>query len=486
MTQTFLDWQQNTFDLFHTQYSDISEKRLEKALRQYLIRFIEEFLVHTMGEKNNLKLPNLYYFRLTQFNKNAVRVQHQGQRINLTKWIATHNPLFQIIERAHKYSKENSIIKLLYTVDEKYKITKNHLENYYHVCRENPALTWSPEEIEILERALYGVNYPHLQAANYEQVPINLSSLGAFIDNSIYNLAHSANKSDRYYAKLRKNIQDGTVIYLLAFINNHLLKQIPSETISPREYYKKPNLLNCSREVRHAALGECTEYDLDNSVYRWQLTFIDDIQRETGKKIQTKYTREYIDNKTVIRNKLQSLMNSTNLHMNTKEKMIKQAMTALSFGARTTHNSWFHNGAWHYSALRTILHKPIYDQFIEDSFVSAFIQEQNIIRKEIFEYVTQHRPELKKIHKRVNRSKVLVFLYHEFETKIINLVRENICDANKILLRVHDAVYTKGSINLNDYDDIAYHLGQRSQWIRFQKSQTHPKCVLIKQLGSRT
>ena len=130
--------------------------------------------------------------------------------------------------------------------------------------------------------------------------------------------------------------------------------------------------------------------------------------------------------------------------------LIKQALTAISFGAKSTGNGWTDNsGGWNNPALVEILkNKSERDRFLADPTVNAFIEEQRALDDFIFGLVKTNSPELlaldclKTASGRVSKSKVLAFLYQHAETKAMDLICSLAAKQGHFpVARVHDAVF---------------------------------------------
>ena len=133
-----------------------------------------------------------------------------------------------------------------------------------------------------------------------------------------------------------------------------------------------------------------------------------------------------------------------------QRKLLKQAVTAISFGARAANAGWFNMaGQWANPALVEIIkNKDERQRFLGDLTIRKFIQEQNQLDEFIFDLFKREasdflkQPYLQTPGGRVSKSKVLAFCYQHTETQVMDMVRELAAEHGRIpLASIHDAVF---------------------------------------------
>jgi hypothetical protein len=133
-------------------------------------------------------------------------------------------------------------------------------------------------------------------------------------------------------------------------------------------------------------------------------------------------------------------------------KLLKQAFTAISFGARLASTGWQDgSGNWNNPALVNILkNTEERNRFFNDRSVRALIKEQNILDEYLFKQFKTHHPELVKLpclltHSgRLSKAKVLAYLYQHGETRVMDIVRATAAaNDRKPIANVHDAIFFK-------------------------------------------
>jgi len=133
-------------------------------------------------------------------------------------------------------------------------------------------------------------------------------------------------------------------------------------------------------------------------------------------------------------------------------KLLKQAFTAISFGARLSTHGWQDSaGHWNNPALVDILkNQEERNRFFNDVTVRAFIREQNTLDNYLFAQFKRYRADLLKLpclqtpSGRVSKAKVLAYLYQHGETQVMDIVRTTAAAHDRIpIANVHDAIFFK-------------------------------------------
>jgi hypothetical protein len=250
----------------------------------------------------------------------------------------------------------------------------------------------------------------------------------------------------------------------------YLQRRKPSEF--GRMYYEGVSVQNVNRELRRAILGDCWEYDIRSSVISWKMGFAQAFLTSQGVVERGAVRRSflstlcYIEDRddfmvTVRRSVFTDPEETTTAEFQTK--LIKQAITAISFGARATSTGWPNgSGGMTNSALVDILRNQ--DQrrrFLADPCVRGFIREQNCLDDFIFALVKTRCPELLEKESlqtpsgRPSKSRVLAFLYQHAETEVIDILTQAAAKhGRQPIARVHDAIFFRKRLGLDLKLDI--------------------------------
>lgn len=408
--------------------------------------FIQRF-PHLSSEKAN-KLYNRYLnsvrkplIKLLPFTKDPIiefpmrkafddagEFQYQNKRYFVWKEFYELQPFFHIIEKGNNYNKHNSriymnqqMIDILIDTGD----TNELVNEFYGSC-----------DIDSL--------FP---------VSININSLQAFIDHTNFELGNPVNI--KHEDKLRRNLRCAKYIKIISTFfkdayGDYVLPHIPSPSEYGRMYYKGINLQNVSKEVRAAAIGDHHVYDLNAAVYAIKLYLAMDLLKDQNIDTFGKftYTKEYLDQKSKIREKLAEHIRAYPDGM----KLVKEAMTAIGFGARIGGKAWREDSQWVVPAINDIMkNKEDRDRFMNDPWVKSFVKEQQIMTKYIVDEYLKMPDFIKKIENikdiknnngKFRKTQVMSYLFQQSETMIMELVKNN----TEYLVSVHDAIITKKPI----------------------------------------
>jgi hypothetical protein len=148
-----------------------------------------------------------------------------------------------------------------------------------------------------------------------------------------------------------------------------------------------------------------------------------------------------------------------------QDDLLKQAFTAICFGARAGSTGWKDNsGKWNNPAIVDIIkNSEERKRFLASHIVKKFIAEQNALDDFIFSKVAIHVPGLLKnsavqtLGGKPAKAKVLAYLYQHAETQVMDIVRSTaIANQYEPLANVHDAVFFRQRLGDNSKDRIVW------------------------------
>lgn len=178
-----------------------------------------------------------------------------------------------------------------------------------------------------------------------------------------------------------------------------------------------------------------------------------------------KNTRSYLEDKKGLMETLKYLVfeKDSEVPDALQADLLKQAFTALSFGARKTAKAWVdQNGEWARPAMVEIFCvKQERDRFLKDVSVVGFIKEQAVLDDYLFNGIKQQRPDLLKLPYlqtqggSPSKSKCVAFLYQHEETAVMDVVRAAVVARGKtVLANIHDAIITKEKLGVELMSEI--------------------------------
>ena len=201
-----------------------------------------------------------------------------------------------------------------------------------------------------------------------------------------------------------------------------------------RTYYAGLSVQNVNKELRSAMLGDCWEYDVRSSVVAWKMSFASEYLKNTGLQQEVKKafctTLWYLQSKAEFMQQVQdqTFDGTSNVSPDLQLKLIKEAMTALCFGAKLTKHGWrTSDDGWQNPALADIIkNETERTRFMACRDVRDFVREQSALDTYIYKCVEVHEPNLLKLDivrasKRPSKSKVVAYLYQNAEAFCVPL-----------------------------------------------------------------
>jgi len=339
-------------------------------------------------------------------------------------WSDEHMPLFHVVDKGSNLKKTISRIRLLYDIP-------------IELAREN--IGWLTN------------------AEHRCDTPINIDSLKCY-KHQVLTLA---NEVGTKFNKYDHHVQQIDRIINLSNEFGGVLPQAVCKHEWGREYLKGVNLQNCPRSVRYAALGDHVEIDLNASVYAWRVMYcMEHLPNES-----TAHTEYYINNKQQLRNELSKSV--FGISINETIDVIKEVLSALSFGARLTSGSKPYRdpftgeivvnsvlGAFESARnsvplehLQGYIPQKAAEKFRTHSFIGAFYKETQSINKAIKKHwdLTDGKARkslLSDSGNSISQNRVATMLYHRYEIDMLNAMTSCFHES-EVLLRCHDALYVK-------------------------------------------
>jgi hypothetical protein len=243
-------------------------------------------------------------------------------------------------------------------------------------------------------------------------------------------------------------------------------------------YYEGTSIQNINKELRRAVLGNCFEYDIRSSVVAWKMgwakQYID--AREQGEDLRKVFsaTLNFLEDKADFMGTVQyfTFGDDSPVHTDLQPKLLKQAFTAISFGARQNTTGWQNeSGGWTNPALVDIIKNGTdRERFLADPTVQAYINEQSILDTHLYELVKATRRDLlsksflQTPSGRPSKSKILAYLYQHDETEVMDIVCEVAAQhGREPIARVHDAIFFKHKLSVDLRHEIEMTMQDRTK-----------------------
>lgn len=325
---------------------------------------------------------------------------------------------------------------------------------------------------------LIDIYYSKLDISQRVNIPIDYDSLNAYISRTIHLLSNIDDTDPRYH-KVIRNLRTAKYFKIITeYFYNQYGEYVIPHIINPdktygRTYYKGINLQNCSKEVRIATLGNHTSYDLNAAAYAIKLLLAKDIfdQYKCDFMGMFTYTKEYLDHKSKIRDILANVIHQYMPNHPNTLKLVKEAITAIGFGARMHEGSWEVDGIKKYSSLYHIIYnRQARIAFTKHEFIVNFLKEQDQLGRVIYEYYSRDENFLNKVkdipalynnNGKLQKNKVLSYLYQHMETLIMDHITKDIIPT----LRIHDSFIMTKPLSSEEIKKVKYDLLNLSPYL---------------------
>jgi len=430
----------------------------QRALAKY-IGVVESMVFDALqrGQTPVQRKLGLYAISLDQLaNKGG---QIGPKKIRVHKWLTDNDlDIVQTVVKGTKFSAQNSLVKLTPLVT---------VQNTLQVSAGSLATATTDEEIDtflsgddVSNIALFDHLYPEYNLEwrqdklndLFDWVSVDVKSVKAYVYWLETQAIHI--KGQRKNLALRQAL---TLIGIASVTQGYYLQRKKPSPFG-RMYYEGTSVQNVNKELRRAMLGNCWEYDIRSSVVAWKMGYARSYLAASGLDQNLKaafpatllYLEDKADFMATVRHYVFS--ESSPVPKELRPKLLKQAFTAISFGARQTAKGWLDaSGNWTNPALVEILQNTDdRDRFLADPTVKLFIKEQNALDDYLFGLFKLHRPDLLKEtylqtdSGRPSKAKVLAFLYQHGETQVMDIVRQAAISKGHVpIANVHDAIFFK-------------------------------------------
>lgn len=422
---------QNLLALRFEERTGCSSKTAQEKTCQY-IKFSAEQLVRHIYKDAGSR----FYIDQTLLQNTLNTIMVQGQRHYVWRTFQSFpERIFNIVETGSNLTERLTVAEI------NYKMTDILLA------------AGTPEE---LAQQVYAPYSEAIQHDEFDVVPIDQRSLENYIrSNLAIDREHPHNRNQA--EQLDSNLKHAQTIWMLAAANNGGLTQVISPSSFGRKYYRGPNLQNTPKLVRHAALGNCHEYDIESSVFAWKLSWFREICRRGDDSIAMPATLEYLDHKRAMRQRL--AITVFDIDSDWAIDLIKRLITAIGFGAPARAQGYCVENRYQRPALATIITaKTRLDRALADPWLAEFIEEQKRMNQVIVGYgqltgqeaTWRTVPELVDRANRLRPNSVVAYLYQQHERQMLDWA-EQFCADREVLITVHDCIYTRRPVKLSEF-----------------------------------
>ena len=409
----------------------------EKALNKYILA-LEDMLDEAIlrGRGGYDALFNLYSISLQKLANKGPQIG--PEKIRIHAWLKKNGyELVKMEELGSGIKKQNSRVKLTQLI---------------HLTDVDDRL-YPKEAFEKIHPKFASLTQSQI-AIDYDMTEVDIGSLNRYIA-TIAPQGIEPNKN-----KLRISFHQARRIAAAASYKNGLFYQKKKPSAFGRTYYEGLSVQNVNKELREVMLGDCWEYDIRSSVVSWKLGFaqkyIDAHMPNNAIDKIFPVCHQYSVDKSILISKIKlDVFKHSHKDENTKTGLIKEALTALNFGARLSGNSYTDKqGQNHKQAIAEILDDEVECQlFLNCQLVKEFMEEQKKLDTVIMEWVNNTQPDLlslinPKTNKKLTNKSLMAYLYQHAETEMMDIFR-SYTSQNKLTVtaNIHDAIILKKKLN---------------------------------------
>ncbi len=448
------------------QHFPTRENSAQRALSKY-VSVLEAQLNQCLLNGRTAYQRKFDFYTISLYKQRNGGGQIGPKKLRFQNWLETNKlELFKVVEIGNPFKKQLSTIKLssLVTVQ---KTAISAIMSDHDLSHTNDIT-----KEQLSNKALFEKLFPEVETLNHEQVKelfdivkINQPSLEHYINW----LEHGSTllkpeQRDKYkeHAHHIKQITDHTNGYLFQ-------RKKPSKF--GRLYYAGISVQNINKELRRAILAPCWEHDIRGSVFTWKMCYANHCYSllDTDKTLQQTFsaTISFLTNKREFMGTVRYLtfLEDTNVARDLQDKLIKQGITAIGFGARVNGSGkMLKDGDWQDTTLaQIIMNKSELERFLKCPLIKDFIREQKMHDAVIF---YSDKDDTKKffngadVHTqsgRLSKAKVIAFMYQHYEKQLMDLVHARIEQMGKqVIARIHDAIITREKLSLDDRDELMW------------------------------
>jgi len=432
--------------------------RAKQQLDKYLALLEREMRKSLINRSSFAHKFNAYDIPLTKLINGSPTINNKQWRVH--EWLGAHGHALvkNINKSANNITKEIAVLKptanLIVKNDNLLKylqtLTASELDIYLS------SLTQDWQDLIADYQSHYNSLSVKDRKSQYFTSPVDIPALKRYM-TSIVQGATALNKYQQ-----ENSIVQAEYVLRIAQVSNGLLHQKIDKKAFGRTYYEGVSVLSTRKELRMAFLGASWEYDCKSCSTAWKMSFASEWHAQ--KKSRKQDVRHTFAAMTLYLEDKQAFFDAVILEVYNSQPTpeykatIKEAMTALGFGAKLSMGTWRSDtGEENQSSLFEVFDRDVVvlKRFVECNLVKTFNSEQQALNKFIvakfsgdaaWQAEMTAEQQRKKV-KQFSSAQKIVWLYQHAETIMMDMVRAEVKKSgNTVLANVHDAVVVRNQI----------------------------------------
>lgn len=481
-----LNYHPSVLSALHTAYPT-PKNSAKKALDKYIN--LLEGLFHSSMFKRSTYAQSLkaYDVPLTPISQKGPTIKNKNNRLhywlqnNGYELVTNLRPEASNLTRVHALLKPTKLLTV--TNSDLLSDLRNLLPNELTLFLDTLTQEWI-DTVNIYQDE-YLTASPSQRLALFHSTDVDIESLKNFM-RLVLNKELGLNRTQE-----ESTIYQAEFILRIAQVNNGKLHQKIDMKAFGRTYYEGLSVTNVSKLLRKAFLGDSWEYDSKSCSTAWKMSFAQewyDLKKHRKLSLRDKFNAMtwYLEKKSdffsfVINH---TFLDST-LSQDKKIEIVKEAMTALGFGARLGVGKWLGmNGEEKLTSLYEVFQKdmPTLTRFVNCSIVQKFNKEQQILNAYIidkFSVDSQWRVDMdlersrKKMKSDFSKAQKVVWLFQHAETLMMDIVRTELQKLGKtVLANIHDAIVVRERLTDEELSTIEKMVRERTSVDYFALGET--------------
>lgn len=432
----------------------------QKALDKYMAK-LEDLLNEAMvlGQTEYERKLDLYSIKVNDLRRSC-RIGSDKKWVH--DWFIENKlDLIKIVEKGSNLNGLKSVISLtdLVTIEEKLEFEDSLLDE--------------KSKVELADFYSHLSNLTEADVRQqYDIVSIDIESVEAYFEWLSTQAKLISEK------KLKSYKRNAIHILKVARFSDGIYLQKKINSDFGRNYYEGISVQSVNKELRRAMLGDSWEYDIKSSVITWKMGFARECHKAS--KSQQTFEKDFFETLLYLKDKKDFMLTVRNNTFNNddkftkeqQEKMIKQAVTAICFGATVRAHGWRDkSGHWQHASINSIIKDvECRKRFTKSITVKHFISQQKQLDDYIFDTLKKQKPHLllKKIlttaSGRISKAKFLAHEYQHAETEVMEVVRTELAEmGHELVANIHDAIVIRNRLSKGQKSKIEDLMRQSTQ-----------------------
>ena len=459
--------------------------RARQQLDKYLNLLQREMRLSLMHRTEYARKFKAYNVRLTTLMNKSPTIGNRMYRVH--EWLNEKG--FSLVKNvnpdANNISKTTAILRPTHLLIVKHDNLLNELRALTDTQLTNFLDTLTSDWSQIVNdyQTEFNALSKHAQQRLYFTTEVDMESL----KNYMRKVVRGQSGLLRIYEE--NSLAQAENVLRIAQVNNGFLHQKIDKKAFGRTYYEGVSVISVSKALRMAFLGDSWEYDCKSCSTAWKMSFADEWHKTKKKRklsVRQRFSAMtlYLEDKDEF---FRQVINHVFIHPSQADHkaIIKEAMTALGFGAKLSLGTWKgSNGQETQTSLFEVFNRDHEDlkRFVNCDLVIKFNEEQQTLNRYIiarFSIDAEWHKDMdaertrKKLSAPFSQAQKIVWLFQHAETLMMDFVRTELKSMKKtVLANIHDAIVIRERLSTSELSKIEQHVKAETEVYYFALGET--------------